>query len=154
MDLIPKNIDVAQRRFPGCHFTAGDAASTPYADNFFDLALELGVFLQQPDEDVSGIAREMVRILKPGGYILLVDWRYGHPRRKHYRLSAKRIAQLFPRLQRITAVAGALVPPVGRALSAYASGLYFAVQKAVPPVVGQYAWLLKKNVSDGNSHPH
>src|SRR4029077_8011527 len=29
MDLIPQNIDLAQRRFPGCHFTAGDAANAP-----------------------------------------------------------------------------------------------------------------------------
>jgi SAM-dependent methyltransferase len=153
MDLIPKNIDLAQRRFPNCHFIAGNAAKTPYSDSFFDLALESGVFLQTPDDEVSGIAREMVRVLKPGGYVLLIDWRYGHPRREHYRLSGKRIARLFAGEQRIAAVPGALVPPIGRALSAHASGLYFAVQRLVLPVVGQYAWLLRKSVSAGKSPP-
>jgi SAM-dependent methyltransferase len=150
IDLLPEHIADAKRKYSGCHYTVGDGRQIAYPDGFFDVALEFGVFIRLPEEQTVPMAREMARVLKPGGFVLLIDWRYGHPTRKdYYALSKRRRAVLFSGLEPFAAIPGALLPPVGRALSAHASGLYFLVQKLLPPLVGQFAWLLRKPAAAG-----
>lgn len=149
IDLENARIDAARRQAPNVDFRAGDARQLGYADQTFDLVLESTMFVLMTDEEVAkAIASEMIRVTRKGGYLMLVDWRYGKPGSSTYRgLSKARVASLFDvgRATRMVAVEkGALVPPVGRFLSSRLPGLYFAVQALMPPLVGQTTTVLER----------
>lgn len=152
MDILPERIAHAKRLYPQCRFIEGDASRMEFADGAFDLIHESTMFATLPDDDLSAaIAREMVRVCKPDGYLLLVDWRTPKPRDPNYKaLTRRRLDKLFAvgtKTQLVKAFRGALVPPLGRFLSKRLPSSYFAVAAVVPFLVGQVAYLLKKNPS-------
>jgi hypothetical protein len=110
--------------------------------------MESTVFIQLIDDSISqGIASEMLRVVKPNGYIVLTDWRYNFDRPGYKALSADRVARLFgvgTRTSVVCRTRGALIPPLGRALSRYCSWLYFPVCWLFPPLVGQVTVVLRK----------
>lgn len=145
IDVLPERISAAKHLFPSVKFVCDDAARMPYQDNSFDLVMESTMFVQITDEPIAEkIASEMARVTKPGGHVLLVDWRYGKPWNASYKaLSQKRIASLF-HLKRVTVTNGALVPPVGRAVSRLLPSMYFALAGLLPVLAGSQATLLRK----------
>jgi SAM-dependent methyltransferase len=149
IDLEEDRIAKARHQAPNVDFRCGDARHLEFEDGTFDLVLESTMFVLMTDEDVAkAIAAEMVRVTKPGKYIMLIDWRYGKPGSSTYRgMSKERIASLFDvgRSTRVEAVErGALIPPVGRFLSKSLPSLYFLVQALMPPLVGQTTTVLRK----------
>jgi ubiquinone/menaquinone biosynthesis C-methylase UbiE len=148
IDISQDRIARGRKRQPALNFTLGDATAMEYPANTFDLALESTMFVQITDEVMaSGIAREMVRVVKPGGYILLTDWRYSFGRKGYLALSPARIARLFGVGTETSVVCrrkGALLPPLGRALSRYLPSLYFVVCRVFPFLVGQVTVVLRK----------
>ena len=145
IDLLEERVAVARRRYPGVNFVCDDASRMPFEAGAFDLVMESTMFVQITDESLAvNIAREMLRVTKPGGHILLIDWRYGKPRNPQYSaVSPKRVRSLFPRCLVVSERNGALVPPVGRLLSKYASWAYFPIQALLPFLVGLKATLLR-----------
>jgi hypothetical protein len=102
------------------------------------------------DEELSRkIAAEMLRVTKPGGYVLLCDWRYAKPGSvAHCALTQKRIAGLFEvgrRSSRGEVFAGPLLPPIGRFLSRRLPAAYFLVSALLPFLVGQTTTVLHKH---------
>ena len=98
-------------------------------------------------EDIARrIAREMLRVTRSGGYLVLVDWRYAKPKsRDHRPMSPGRLLFDVDRATDVVAgERGALVPPLGRFLSRRAPSLYFAVQALMPFAVGQITTVLQK----------
>lgn len=149
VDILPERIEMARRRFPGSHFQVGDARHLPYPDQSFDLAFEGTMFVQITDETIAAeIAREIVRVVRPGGHILLADWRYSKPWNENYRgLTKKRVRSLFGEgvsTRLVRSENGALIPPVGRFLSKYFSAAYFPLQALCPTAVGQTTVVLKR----------
>jgi ubiquinone/menaquinone biosynthesis C-methylase UbiE len=74
VDLSPAMIEHAARRAAnrsGIEFHVSDACSIPYPDGFFDAARSERLFLYLPDR-IAAI-REMMRIVKPGGRVCLLD---------------------------------------------------------------------------------
>ncbi|MEI6326852.1 MAG: methyltransferase domain-containing protein [Candidatus Roizmanbacteria bacterium] len=74
LDITPKMIEVAKRKFqshPQVEITLGSAINMPYADNTFDYVTCASSFHHHPDPLES--TREMVRVLKPGGKLLILD---------------------------------------------------------------------------------
>jgi ubiquinone/menaquinone biosynthesis C-methylase UbiE len=74
VDVSSALIEVAKRRAVnrgGLEFRVGDACAIPYADQFFDAARSERVFLYLPDR-VAAI-REMMRVVKPGGQLFIID---------------------------------------------------------------------------------
>ncbi len=61
----------ASARHPGRRFTRGDACALPYADASFDTVTT--VFTLRNFPDLAASLREMVRVLRPGGTLLIVD---------------------------------------------------------------------------------
>lgn len=105
-------------------------------------------FIQLTDDNLSQrIADEMLRVVKPKGYIMLIDWRYSFGRCEYKALSKKRIHALF-KVGTKTKICcyknGALVPPLGRFLSSYLCSFYFIVQRLFPFLVGQSTTILQK----------
>src|SRR5271166_2493067 len=78
IDIRPSIIERGRRRLPACTLIVADACKIPYPDATFDLVIESGMFIQEVAETPirASIAREMARVTKPGGFLLIVDWRY------------------------------------------------------------------------------
>jgi SAM-dependent methyltransferase len=82
LDMSESRIQTARRANPGIHWRliAGDAIPEP--DASFDLTLQSTVFSSILDEQLARrLAREMVRVTRPGGLILWSDLLIGSPGR-------------------------------------------------------------------------
>lgn len=151
IDILDKRIKEAEKRFPQAKFACGDASNMQFEDSFFDIVTESTMFIQLTDSELSlKIAKEMVRVTKPGGYIILKDWRYSSPKNIKYKaLTKRRIKNIFlvPNGGQVRVVAvfnGPLVPPIGRPVSKRVPFLYFLIQSVFPFLVGLKVTVLKK----------
>ncbi len=149
IDFQESRISEARARFPGLNFARGDATGMGFSNGVFDIVFESTMFIHSVDEELSSqIAKEMLRVAKPGGYLLLCDWRYAKPgNRTHKALTQKRIERLF-RVQKETVrcgiFPGPLLPPVGRFLSRRWPSAYFLVRGILPFLAGQVITVLRK----------
>lgn len=151
IDVLPERIEEGRRKCPNIDLICGDASSMPFEAGAYDLVCESTMFVQITDDELAqNIACEMLRVTKPNGYVLLIDWRYGKPGNKDYRaVSRKRVSKLFSvgsLSDVICRVNGALVPPIGRFVSAHLPAAYFPLSALFPFLVGSNATLLKKRV--------
>jgi len=74
VDISSEMIKAANSRSanrPGVEFQVCDANSIPYPDGFFDAARSERLFLYLPDRVAT--VRHMMRVVKPGGQIILID---------------------------------------------------------------------------------
>lgn len=74
VDITPKMVEIAKRKFvndPSVEIILGSAVKMPYKDNSFDYVTCASSFHHHPDPVKS--AKEMVRVLKPGGKLLILD---------------------------------------------------------------------------------
>jgi ubiquinone/menaquinone biosynthesis C-methylase UbiE len=72
VDPSEKMISIARGRFgghPNARLVQGDAGRLPFTDSFFDAVLCMGVIDSVPDGHQA--VQEMVRVLKPGGTLIL-----------------------------------------------------------------------------------
>ncbi|MGH2894263.1 MAG: class I SAM-dependent methyltransferase [Solirubrobacteraceae bacterium] len=76
LDLARRAVARAQRRYsrPGLRFIAGDAEELPFADASFDALLT--VESTHCYSDTVRFLREARRVLRPGGVLLLADFRH------------------------------------------------------------------------------
>jgi SAM-dependent methyltransferase len=68
-------VEACRRRNPGVDVRAGRAESLPYADGEFDLALAQLVL--HFVTDAGAVAREMGRVVRPGGLVASCVWDFG-----------------------------------------------------------------------------
>jgi malonyl-CoA O-methyltransferase len=64
VDLAPEMVEVARGKNPGIRFEAADAARLPFPDGHFDLVAQL---------NVPFYPREVKRVLRPGGHVLVAS---------------------------------------------------------------------------------
>ncbi len=131
VDLLPDRIQRAKERFPDLSLTQGNAAVLPYANASFDLVLQFTVFTSILDDGLrSRMAKEMLRVLKPGGSILWYDYIFNPTNRQTRGIDKAEIRRLFPhcaiRFRRIT-----LAPPLARRLAPHAR-IACAALKQIP----------------------
>lgn len=111
LDISPKLIALAQRKFPDIAFFEGDAEHLPFGDDEFDGVLLSGLIHHFPDP--RPLAAEVFRVLKPGGRFVAFDpnrmnpfmWLYRDPASPFYSsigvtenerpISAERTAAVF-----------------------------------------------------------
>ena len=147
VDILEDRILSAKAKNPLVTFECMDATRLAFDDDSFDITIESTMFLQLTDNEVARrIASEMIRVTRPGGTLLVCDWRYARPG-EFKAVSQSRIAYLYQVGTR-TAVCqkfrGPLVPPVGRFLSRYLSSAYFVVHWFLPFLAGHMITVLKK----------
>lgn len=74
MDLSPGMLSVARRHDPQGTYFEGDVTEIPRPDASYDLVLTAFTFRNFPDHEAS--MREMVRVLAPGGRLVILDHFY------------------------------------------------------------------------------
>ena len=104
------------RTAPGVRWHLGRLDAFP--DNGVDLVSAHAVFSSLPDEDTRReLAAEMWRVLKPGGWTMIFDVRYSHPRNTAVRkVTDIELLRFWPTEQRHYRTL-VLAPPLGRAMA-------------------------------------
>jgi SAM-dependent methyltransferase len=115
-DLLLDRLRAAQTRLPLLVLACAEGQALPYRTAAFDMILQFTVFSSILDAPIkANLAREMVRVLCPGGLILWYDFWLNptNPQTRGIRLDE--IRRLFPNcrydFRRLT-----LAPPLARAI--------------------------------------
>jgi ubiquinone/menaquinone biosynthesis C-methylase UbiE len=126
IDLLEERITEGKKLCPSAlTLKCQDASRLDFEDCTFDLVLQFTVFTSVLDSMMkSDLAKEMKRVLRPGGCIVWYDYFVSNPRNPDVRgVNRKEIKQLFSglsvHLRRIT-----LAPPLGRAVGSRSPTLY------------------------------
>jgi ubiquinone/menaquinone biosynthesis C-methylase UbiE len=145
VDLLADRIASAQKAHPTFAFVQANAEEFDGDDASFDLVVCSTLFSSILDPGMATrVARNIDRILAPGGAIIWYDFRYRNPGNPHTRpMTRPRIKALFealePDLHSLT-----LVPPLARRLGPAAGALY-PLLAAIPPLRSHLAGLLSRS---------
>ena len=71
MDIVPAFVEAAKQRDPQGDYVVGNAEALDFADDSFDLVVSYVTLLDIPD--IRRAIPEMVRVLRPGGSLLLAN---------------------------------------------------------------------------------
>lgn len=144
VDLLPDRAAAAKESFPAIHFQVANAAVLGFKDASFDLALLFTVFSSILDEGMAcEVAREVSRVLKPGGAIVWYDFIYSNPSNPNVRgITRTVIRNLFPQFQLLLHKT-TLFPPLARRLGFLTPCLYPTLA-AIPLFRTHYLGLLLK----------
>ncbi len=117
IDLLAGRLDEAHACLPHLRLMRADGQDLPYAAGAFDVVLQYTVFTSILDDAARiRVAREMLRVLKPGGMIVWYDFWLNPTNRQTRGVRPAEIRHLFPhcRLEshRIT-----LAPPLARRIA-------------------------------------
>jgi ubiquinone/menaquinone biosynthesis C-methylase UbiE len=131
VDLLEDRVAAARRIEPCLDVRLSDATALPFEDASFDVVTQLTVFSSILDDEMRrAVAREMARVLRPGGLVVSYDFRVARDRRNTRPLRAAELAALFPGFsvdgRRVT-----LIPPLTRALAGR-SWLLCELLEAIP----------------------
>lgn len=98
IDLLPERIETARQNAPWAMFTLGSADRLPYADDAYDIVTAVTLFSSVTSESMeAAIAREIARVLRPGGWLIWYDIRYRNLWNPAvHQISRERLAMLFP----------------------------------------------------------
>lgn len=148
IDLLPERITRARQTLPSSvRLELGNAAALPFSSGSFDIVLQSTMFTSVLDSGIRHqIASEMLRVLRPDGFILWYDFLVNNPANPDVRgVSKREIATLFNGcrfdLRRMT-----LVPPVTRWL-APRSWLLTYVLSHLPPFCTHYLGVITKRTT-------
>lgn len=125
MDLSDVAVQEHRALSPNIRVHLGSADAIPEPDARFDLALAFTLFSSVPEDGVSaGIARELLRITRPGGLILVYDMRRKSRSNPNvHPVSQADIERWFPGRRTISRRI-TLAPPLARRVTAFAPWLY------------------------------
>lgn len=71
IDLSPQMVALARQENPGIEFQQGDMRTLPLPDDALAGATAFYSIIHIPHEDVTSVLKEVRRVLKPGGVLLL-----------------------------------------------------------------------------------
>jgi ubiquinone/menaquinone biosynthesis C-methylase UbiE len=150
IDLLPDRVAAARRLCPaGSTLICGSAAQLDFPDRTFDCVLQSTVFTSILDDSTrKRVAQEMVRVLRPHGFILWYDFRVNNPNNPDVRrVSRKEIRKLFPGC-RISLRSITLAPPLCRRV-APCSWLLCYLLSMVPLLCTHYLGVITRENTPG-----
>jgi SAM-dependent methyltransferase len=117
VDLLGDRVAAARRIEPCLDVRQADARALPFDNASFDLVFQLTVFSSILDDGMRrAVAREMARVLRPGGVVVSYDFHVTRDRRNTRPLRTADLTALFPGFS-VDARRVTLVPPLARALA-------------------------------------
>jgi len=144
IDLFPRFVEQARLSSPGIQFLCGSASELPFPEGSFDFISQFMLFTSVLDQTVKAdIAREINRVLAPGGRLLWYDFAFNNVTNPDVRgIRLAEVRQLFPAFS-MTNRKITLAPPLGRAIGRCGPAIYHLVSK-LRPLCTHYLCLLKK----------
>lgn len=147
IDLLPARVEQAVALCPSdTHLECGSATELAFEGGSFDIVLQATMFTSILDATVrSRIAAEMLRVVKPDGFILWFDFHMNNPWNPDVRgVTRREIQRLFPgcRLQLSRTV---LAAPLSRRIAPY-SWLASYVLARFAPLCTHYLGTIRKGV--------
>lgn len=68
-------IEKARQKFPGANFVVSNMVTLPFGDESFDVLYSIASFHHLPNDELRlQTLKEMKRVLKPGGKIIMTNW--------------------------------------------------------------------------------
>lgn len=145
VELLPERAVEARRLCPAeVSIHCGNAATLAFPADTFDLVIQSTVFTSILNREVQkDLAREMLRVLKPGGFILWYDFHLNNPRNPDVRgVTRYDVQRLFPQCH-IQLAPITLAPPLVRLL-APVSWLGCHLLSLVPFFCTHYLGIIRK----------
>jgi len=88
VDVSQKLVDMAKEKYPerSHNFSKiSGQSSLPFPDNFFNAVVSIAVFHHFPDQKFRlEMAKELYRVTKPGGEIIITVWNLWQPKYRKY----------------------------------------------------------------------
>ncbi|MGC2154113.1 MAG: class I SAM-dependent methyltransferase, partial [Terriglobales bacterium] len=128
IDLLPTFVEKA--RLLNLQVVCGSASKLPFAESSFDFVSQFMLFTSVLDAAMRRqIAREIDRVLAPGGKLLWYDFAFNNPANPDVRgIRLTEVRRLFPGFtmtsRRIT-----LAPPLARMIGRFGPTLYYLTSK-------------------------
>jgi ubiquinone/menaquinone biosynthesis C-methylase UbiE len=153
IDLSPDRVVRAAQSLPSADIRAGSAAELPWPDASFDVVVASTLFSSVLDPTLrAAIARESLRVLRPGGVVMWYDMRsdfllaglfrrLAHPAEDW--LSRREVAALFPGCT-LELRPATLFLPLARPLVRVSPALARAAERAMPFFRGHWLGLIVK----------
>lgn len=118
VDLLAPRLHRARRMLPAAALGRANGGALPFRDAAFDVILQFTVFSSILDPGLRRIvARELGRVLRPGGSLVWYDLQVDNPRNPDVRrVSRAELAALFPGYG-LSARSITLAPPIARRLA-------------------------------------
>jgi SAM-dependent methyltransferase len=153
IDLLEERIEVARRRLPEADLRVADARSLPCPDESFDVVVAFTVFSSILELQIARqVAREMCRVLKPGGVVVHYDFQYNNPWNRNVRgVKRAEVEGYFDGFRggwkRLT-----LFPPLARRLG-FLTPVLYPVLAALPFLRTHLMGVLVKPAKPGSTRP-
>ncbi len=143
IDLLEARLNNGRQRYPYLPLLWGDASALPLQDETFDVVMQFTVFSSILDGSLrQSVAREMKRVLKPGGIVLWYDYWLNPTNAQTVGMTLRQVRKLFPefemRVRRVT-----LAPPLARFLAPRSMKLCAWLNK-IPLVRSHYLIVLSR----------
>jgi ubiquinone/menaquinone biosynthesis C-methylase UbiE len=125
VDLLPERVDQAKRAVPRATFSVANAEQLDFPTETFDLVTLFTVLSSiLSDSMTANLAREVRRVLRPGGAVLVYDFRFPSILNRNTRpITLKRIETIFaPRMLKVRNLT--LIPPIARRLGRWTWRVY------------------------------
>ena len=103
-DLTAVGLALARR--DGANVVRADVSAVPFRDGWFDLATSFDVLYSLTEEQEGRALREMHRVLRPGGHVIVNTAAFEALRGNHSILAGERRRHRAPQLQRALDAAG------------------------------------------------
>jgi SAM-dependent methyltransferase len=149
IDLLPNAIEEAKRISHNIDFRCGNAEAVPFEGESFDMVTQFVMFTSiLEDRMKQNSAKEVLRVLRPGGIILWYDYFISKPTNRDVKGIGKReIIRLFPNctfdFHKVT-----LAPFIARAIAPYSFLLCYLLER-IPLLRTHYLVGIRKRQDAG-----
>ena len=130
IDIREERIKEAKIHFPSSKFKLMDASKMNFKENSFDCVVTFTLFSSILSKSIrKQISNEILRVLKPKGYVLYYDSRYNNPFNKDVlKMNINDINYIFPSMEKYLRPITVL-PPIIRRLGAFSQNIYPTLSK-------------------------
>ena len=144
VDLLPEFTQKAKSASPHLHIACASASNLPFANCSFDFVSQFMLFTSVLSAALkSQIAREIDRVLAPGGRLLWYDFAFDNPSNANVRgIRLAEVHRLFPHFS-MTSRRITLAPPFGRAIGHLGPTINYVASK-IRFLCTHYLCLLQK----------
>lgn len=135
IDLLEDRIAKARALSPPTmDFRVGNACKLDYPDDFFDLCSAITVFSSVLDSEARvSLAREMARVVRPGGWIMVLDYAVSDPRNPDtIGIRKQEISRMFPEQKMARPFKLVFPPPMLRLFPFKLLGLAHFMEDVLP----------------------